>query len=405
MAPRIPPIVSVDDHVLEPADLWQRRLPAKYKEFGPKVIRAPFERNPVANRLDQKPFRIADSGPEMDFWVYEHRQDVVQAGLVAPGLDLEELGHSPMRWDRIRPACYEVKPRLEDMDVNGVERSLCFPTMARFCGQNFLEANDKEVALACVQVYNDFIVEEWAGESGGRLIPLMIVPLWDPRLAAAEVRRNAARGVTAVSFSEIPAYLGLPSIHDADRYWDPFLRACDETGTVICMHIGSGSNVMATSSDAPAGVGLAILTQVAQASFADWLLSGVLARFANVQLAYSEAQVGWWPYVMEQIDRIWRKPRAVSNIDPAVTELPSSYVPGRVFGCFFEDDFGVKVREHVGVDQITFECDYPHQDTTWPNTKAYAEKAFAGVPDDEIEKIVRGNAIRLFRLPEDLPAA
>jgi predicted TIM-barrel fold metal-dependent hydrolase len=392
----------VDDHVLEPPDLWQRRLPAKFREQGPRVVRAPYERKPDANRLDQMPYRIASDGPQIEFWVYEHRQDVFQAGLVAPGLDLATLGHSPIQWDDIRPACYEVKDRLADMDVNGVERSLCFPTMSRFCGQNFLEAQDKEVALACVVAYNDFMVEEWAGESGGRLVPLCIVPLWDAELAAREIHRNAARGVTAVSFAEVPAYLGLPSVHDRDRFWDPFLQACDETGTVVCMHIGSGSNVMATSADAPAGVGLAILTQVAQASFADWLLSGVMTRFPNLQLAFAEAQIGWWPYVMEQIDRIWNKPRAVSMIDPAVVDPPSSYVPGRVFGCFFEDDFGVAVREHVGIDQITFECDYPHQDTTWPNSKKYAERALAGVPDDEVHKIVRGNAIRLFRLPEEL---
>ncbi len=98
------------------------------------------------------------------------------------------------------------------MDINWVEASLSFPTFPRFCGQTFLEAKDRELAAACVYAYNDWMVEEWCGDSGGRLIPLMLVPLWDAGLAAAEVRRNAARGVHAVCFSEIPPHLG-PAEH------------------------------------------------------------------------------------------------------------------------------------------------------------------------------------------------
>ena len=141
------------------------------------------------------------------------------------------------------------------MDANWIESSLCFPTFPRFCGQTFLEAKDKDVALACVKAYNDWMVEEWCADPSGRLIPLIIVPLWDAKLAGEEVRRNAARGVRAVCFSEIPPFLGLPSVHDKNNYWDPFFGACAETGTVINMHIGSSSKMPSTSADAPAAVG------------------------------------------------------------------------------------------------------------------------------------------------------
>ena len=117
------------------------------------------------------------------------------------------------------------------MDTNWTQASLCFPNFPRFCGQTFLEASDRELALLCVRAYNDWMVEEWCGASDGRLVPLCLVPLWDPQLAAAEVERNAARGVRAVCFSEIPAYLGLPSIHSGE--WDPFFAACEATGTVL----------------------------------------------------------------------------------------------------------------------------------------------------------------------------
>ena len=113
----------------------------------------------------------------------------------------------------MRKGCWDQKARLEDMDVNWVEASLSFPTFPRFCGQTFLEAKDRELAMLCVRAYNDWMVEEWCAGTGGRLIPLCIIPLWDAEEAAKEVRRNAARGVHAVCFSEIPHHLGLPSIH------------------------------------------------------------------------------------------------------------------------------------------------------------------------------------------------
>ena len=129
---------------------------------------------------------------------------------------------SPITYDEMRPGCYEPKARLEDMDINWVEASLSFPTFPRFCGQTFLEAKDRELAEACVYAYNDWMVEEWCGDSGGRLIPLTLIPLWDADLAAAEVRRNAARGVRAVCFSEIPPHLG-PAEHP-HRLLGPVLR-------------------------------------------------------------------------------------------------------------------------------------------------------------------------------------
>jgi predicted TIM-barrel fold metal-dependent hydrolase len=90
----------------------------------------------------------------------------------------------------------------------------------------------------------------------------------------------------------------------------------------------------------------------------------------------------------------------MSGIPPEMTDPPSSYVAGRVFGCFFADDFGLKVRDDIGIDQITFESDYPHQDTTWPNTRAYAEFAMRDLSQDEVDKVVRGNALRMLDLED-----
>jgi predicted TIM-barrel fold metal-dependent hydrolase len=298
----------------------------------------------------------------------------------------------------MRPGCYEQKGRLEDMDLNWTEASLCFPTFPRFCGQTFYEAKDKDLALLCVKAYNDWMVEEWCGGSGGRLVPLCIIPLWDPKLAAAEIRRNAARGVKAVTFSEQPPHLGLPSIHDKNRYWDPVMEACNETGTVVCMHSGSGSKMPSTSADAPPAVGSTLTHELAEQSMADWLFSGLLAKYPDLTITYSEGQIGWIPYILDRADRIWEHNRGWNEVRELVPEPPSTYYWGRIYGCFFEDAAGLAQIDAIGPDQVTFEVDYPHADGTWPNTKAVAEKMFANLDDEKTYKIMRGNTIRMLGL-------
>ena len=395
----VPWIISVDDHVIEPPDMFDSRLPAKFRETGPKVVHLPWQRG---GSMRTHGFQPAASGPMTDFWVFEDLHVPVGKVEVAAGLPPDEVTHDPIAFSEIPSACLNVKDRLQAMDVAKIERSLCFPNTMRFAGQLFLWMHDKELALACVRAYNDFMVEEWAGESGGRLLPLCVVPLWDAQLAADEIRRNAARGVRAVTFTELPAVLDLPSIHDKDGFWLPFVEACDETGTVICMHIGSSSTVPTSAPDAPGCVRQTMVNFNAQLAFADWMFSGLLVKYPNLKLAFSESQIGWMPYVMERMDRIWRMGNEISHIDPVFVEPPSNYMAGRVFGCFFEDDYGIANRDAIGIDQITFESDYPHQDSNWPDTHEYLTKVLAGLSDDEIHKIVRGNAIRMLDLEPEL---
>ncbi len=235
----LPMIISVDDHVVEPPNVWQDRLPAKYLEVGPRVVRAPMpEVIFKGGALSVKP---GSKGEPVDWWYYEDLKRPLLRVDSAVGVPRDEVTMRGVMYEEMRPGSYEVKPRLEDMDVNHIEAALCFPTFPRFCGQTFTEAKDHDLGLLCVKAYNDWMVEEWCGDSGGRLIPLCLIPLWDAELAAEEVRRNADRGVRAVCFSEIPPYLGLPSVHDPDHYWDPFFRACAETQTIVNMHIGSSS--------------------------------------------------------------------------------------------------------------------------------------------------------------------
>jgi predicted TIM-barrel fold metal-dependent hydrolase len=303
----------------------------------------------------------------------------------------------PVTYEEMRKGCWDQASRLADMDANHTEASLCFPTFPRFCGQTFTEAKDRELALLCVKAYNDWMVEEWCGGAGaGRLIPLIIVPLWDAELAAAEVRRNAARGVHAVAFSEIPPFLDLPSIHSGE--WEPFFKACAETDTVINMHIGSSSRMPATSPDAPAGVQATLSFNNAMGSLADWIFSGVLVRYPTLKLAYSEGQMGWIPYALERADSVWKEFRGWAFDKDAVPEPPSHYFRRQVFACFFRDNFGLKNLADVGVDNVTFETDYPHSDSTWPDTKQVFTDMVSKLDDDVVYKLARGNAIRMLSL-------
>jgi len=399
----IPRIISVDDHVVEPPDLWTSRLPERYRDRGPRVVRKKGKFGLGGGGMTFDP-----DHPDAtwgDFWLYDDL--VYPFPKLSAAVGFENLDAEPVTFDEIRPGCWKQPERLADMDANHVEASVCFPNvLPRFCGQAFLEREDKELALLCVQAYNDWLIDEWcAGDGYGRLIPLAIVPLWDAELAAAEVRRCADKGCHAVAFTENPTPLGLPSVHDKDRFWDPFFRACEETNTVVCMHIGSSSRMPATSPDAPVAVAASLSFNNAMASLCDFLFSGVLIKFPKLKLAYSEGQIGWLPYILERADDVWREHRAWGGVKDTIPNPPSSYYYSNVFSCFFRDKHGIDSIDITGRDNVTFETDYPHTDSTWPDTRTIAEGFMAGLDEETVFKIMRGNALRMIDRPVDWVAS
>jgi hypothetical protein len=164
------------------------------------------------------------------------------------------------------------------------------------------------------------------------------------------------------------------------------------------MHIGSSSKMPATSPDAPPAVQATLSFNNAMASMSDFLFSGVLVRFAGLKLAYSEGQMGWIPYIIERADDVWEEHRAWGGVRDTIPEPPSTYYRSHIYCCFFRDRHGLRSLDEIGVDNVTFETDYPHTDSTWPHTRQVAEKMFAGLDDPTIYKIVRGNAIRMLSL-------
>lgn len=304
----------------------------------------------------------------------------------------------PITFDDMRPGCFDPVARLADMDVAGIEASMNFPNMfVRFCGQTFMEGQDKELGLACVRAYNDWTVEEWCAGSGGRLVPCIILPLWDVALCVQELERNIERGVRAVTFPEIPPYLGLPSIHGDD--WEPFFSLAEDAGVVLAMHIGSGSKLPTTSPDAPGAV-VNTLTQLnAALALTDWLFSGKLVTHPKLKLYLGESQIGWIPFILERADAVWDIHRSWNEVTGTrVPERPSSYFASNFFVSFFDDPHGIASLDAIGVDTVMYETDYPHADTTWPECQETAAKLLDGLDDATVDKIVRGNASRMLGL-------
>jgi len=391
----LPKLVSVDDHVVEPAHVWETWLPAKFRDRGPKIVRRGIRNIDYVGTASYVEHFDDDSPTKVDCWIYEDLVYTHKRMVAAAGYSKEEMTLTPITYDEMRPGCYDPRARLEDMDTGWVEASMCFPTLPRFCGQTFYEGNDKELGLACVRAYNDWMAEEWCGDSGGRLIPLGIIPLWDPHLAAEEVRRNAERGFRAVCFSELPYHLGLPTIHSG--HWEPFFSTCAETGTVVAMHIGSSSKMPAASPDAPPSVSATLAFGNAMTSLIDFLMSGLLVRMPDLKLLYAESQIGWIPYALQRVDQVWEDNQAWAQTKH-IPEPPSTYYHRSVYGCFINDDHGLRSLEEIGVGNVTAETDYPHSDSTWPDTKAIMSGLTKDLADDVTKRILRTNAIELLQL-------
>ena len=366
-------LVSVDDHVVEPPHLFEAHLPEQWRDVAPRMVKR-------------------EDGT--DVWLYEGKE-IANIGLNAvAGRPPDEYGMEPTALHEMRPGCYDIHERVRDMDANGVLGSMCFPSFPNLCGQLFSRSKDKESALAILKAYNDWHVDEWCGTYPGRFIPLMLPPIWDPEEMAIEVRRLAAKGCHAVSFSENPEKLKLPSFHS--DHWDPFWQACSDEGTIVCLHIGSSSQLVVTAQDAPIDVLITLQPMNIVQCAADLMWSRVIQKFPDLRIALSEGGIGWIPYFLERLDWIYTRHHAWTGQDFG-GRLPSDVFRERIVTCFIDDPTGVLIRDRVGIDTICWEADYPHSDSTWPTSPEYLMKSLDGVSDGDIDKITHLNAMRHFR--------
>jgi predicted TIM-barrel fold metal-dependent hydrolase len=365
-------IISVDDHLVEPPTMFDGRLPARFADRAPRVIERP-------------------DGREM--WLFEG-VEIPNFGLNAvSGRPQEEYGIEPTRFDEIRKGCWDVDARLDDMNAGGILASLNFPSFPQFCGQIFANTEDKDLALAVLQAYNDWHVEEWAGAHPGRFIPLSLTPYWDPELMAAEVRRMAAKGVRAVTWSENPEKIGVPSFHNP--HWDPFWKACDDEGMVICLHIGSSSAVKLPSVEAPFTTMMNLQPTAVMDTAADLLWSRVLQEFPNIRFALSEGSIGWIPYLLERADYVYENHNIWTGTDFG-DRLPSEVFREHFIACFITDSAGLRMLDLIGPEIVCVETDYPHSDSTWPLTPERLATQLARLDADTIAAVTHRNAMRLF---------
>jgi predicted TIM-barrel fold metal-dependent hydrolase len=367
-------LVSIDDHSIEPPDLYDGHVPERYRDQVPKVVRN-------------------DQG--MDEWVFQGKATSTPFGMSATvGWPQEEWGFEPPSYSQLRPGCFDIHARVRDMDVNGVLASMCFPTMAGFNARTFTEASDKEVALVMLQAYNDWHIDEWCATYPGRFIPLGIVPMWDIDLAVAEVRRLASKGCRAISFIEAPHVAGGPSF--LSGHWDPMLAAMVDEGMVLCLHIGAGFGLIRLAPEAPIDHQIVLPTQVTMLTAQDLLFGPTFRRFPGLKVALSEGGIGWIPFYLERADRHFTNQKWIGNDFGG--KLPSEVFREHVLACFITDPAGLELRHRIGVDILAWECDYPHTDTTWPESpeKIWRELQDAHATDEEVDKITWQNACRFF---------
>jgi len=365
-------LVSVDDHLVEPPHMFEGRLPARYADAAPKV-----ERRPDGS----------------DVWVF-NGSVIPNIGLNAvAGRPKEEYGIEPTAFDEMRPGCYDVHERIKDMDAGGVLGSMNFPSFPGFSGRLFAACEDKELALAVLRAYNDWHIDEWCGSYPGRFIPMALPVLWDPEQAAAEVRRVAAKGCHSITFTENPAALGYPSFHA--EHWDPLWRAVCDEGVVVSIHLGSSGQLAVTAPDAPVDVMITLQPMNICQAAADLLWSRVLKEFPDIRIALSEGGTGWIPYFLDRLDRTYDMHRLWTGQDFG-DRLPSDVFREHFLTCFIADPVGIELRHLIGLDNIAWECDYPHSDSSWPEAPEELAQVAAGVPDDELSRITHENACRWY---------
>ncbi|HEY2303383.1 MAG TPA: amidohydrolase family protein [Acidimicrobiales bacterium] len=367
-------VISVDDHLVEPPDMFEGRLEARFADRAPRIVE------------DDKGHQV---------WEFDGSR-FTQVGMNAvAGRRPNTYGLEPFRFEQMRRGCWDIKARIADMDINGVWASLSFPSMITgFCGRVFSQCSDPELGLAVTRAWNDWLFEEWYSPYPERIIPLGITFLADPVKGAEEIRRNAARGFRSIALPERPQRIGFPSLFSG--HWEPILEACAETDTVISVHVGSsGGYEIPPDCSETLALGATMFGQLSLAACAEWLWSGAALRHPNLKIAMSEGGIGWVPMLLDRLDNIVDR----SGYGRAWEMRPADVLKRNFWFCTLDDPSTIDCRERIGVDRIMVEVDYPHGDGTWPDTQAVIEHYWGHIPPDELRAMCCENAAALYRHP------
>ncbi|WP_029114877.1 amidohydrolase family protein [Mycobacterium sp. URHB0044] len=381
-------LVSVDDHLIEKPEVWLSRVPRRFRDSCPRVVEA------SGTETDQYGFgQKVPKGSQV--WQLEGKV-YGQLGLNAvAGKPSTELGTEPLRFSDMIEGCYDPVARVKDMDIDGVQAQMLFPSFPRFAGTMFQNLDDKDLARACTSAWNDYVLDEWCLAFPGRFIPMIILPYWSIDESVAELDRAAHHNVRAVSFPENPVPLGLPSFHTS--HWDRLFAELEAREIVVSMHFGTSGQVIPTAPEAPMAVFISLMGLNSMRSVCDLIFSPTFHKFPDLKVSVAEGGIGWIPWLVERMDITWERHRFYQNVNQMMR--PSDIFARNIFGCFISDQYGVDNRHRIGLDNITWECDYPHSDSFWPNSRKVVAEMFHEVPDHEVRAIVEDNARRLYRFP------
>ncbi len=378
-------IIDVDSHISEPHDLWTSRAPASLRDRVPRVVRSGDKRAWVVDRDVQISTASASSVIRKD-------------GNKSRGIEF-------FNWqiEDVHPACYDMQARVEMLDRLGLYAQVLYPNVAGFGSQNFMKVEDGDLRLACARIYNDAMAEIQA-ESGGRLLPMALMPWWNIDQSVEEIARAKALGLKGIVMCSDPDSIGLPDL-GADA-WKPFWDACNDAELPVNFHIGASETAFNMFGRAPwpsmgirrrLALGSAALFVENSRVLSNLLYSGIFERCPKLKVVSVESGIGWIPFVLESIDYEWKE--TGSQLERALSMPPSEYFKRHVYGCFwFEKTAPTKLIDQVGEDNVLFETDFPHPTCLYPEVQEYIAEVSADWSETRKRKILQDNAAALYKV-------
>ena len=195
--------------------------------------------------------------------------------------------------------------------------------------------------------------------------------MWDVDLAVDEVHRLGKKGCRSISFLETPHVQGFPSF--LSGYWDPMLDGdLRRQHGPVAAHRRRASRSSSGPQEAPVDHLMVLACQISAITAQDLLFGPTLRKFPDLRVALSEGGIGWIPFYFDRIDRHFENQAWLHGGDDFGGKLPSEVFRDHILACYITDPSGLLLRDRIGIDIIAWECDYPHTDTTWPNSPEFA---------------------------------
>jgi predicted TIM-barrel fold metal-dependent hydrolase len=350
-------LVSADSHVFEPPTLWQERLPAHYRDRGPRVVESGgWYVMAVEGMPDRRLARVGEGGRGGG------------AGRPRGGGDDPEA-------------------RLADMALDGVVAEVIYPTLGLFIDM----IPDPDLQMACARVYNDWLAETFLSRPDV-FVPVAVVPVRDVAAAVAELERAVAAGFRAAMIPTTPP--------EGTRYnqptFDPLWEVASGTGVPLSLHTGTGALPQSERGPGGAVINYAKVGLLSAETLCYVAASGVLERYPGLRLVFVETGAGWLAYCCERMDEAHEEHAAW--VDPKLAARPSDYVRRQCHVTLGADRAPILTREITGVAPLLWASDYPHPEGTFPESRTVVARVFAGLPEEEVRAIAGGNAARLYGL-------